>query len=54
MSAMGQGGWLTNYRGWGARTEADLLWLAFVGNRAGITWCGFEEREAKSDVSTSF
>ena len=35
-----------HYRDWGAQTEADLLWLVFVRNSDGMTWCGFEERDA--------
>ena len=35
-----------HYRDWGAQTEADLLWLVFVRNSQGVTWCGIEERDA--------
>ena len=28
------------YRDWGAQTEADLLWLVFMHNSQGYTWCG--------------
>ena len=34
-------GWLD----WGAQTEADLLWLVFVRNSDGMTWCGIEEKD---------
>jgi hypothetical protein len=37
---------IEHYRDWGTRTEADLLWLVFVRNCQGITWCGFEEWDA--------
>ena len=42
------------YRNWGAQTEADLLWLVFRRNCEGITWCGFEEREASVGQQQSF
>jgi hypothetical protein len=39
-------GMIEHYRRWGARTETDLLWLTFVRNCDGVTWCGIEERKA--------
>ena len=36
-------GMIEFYRKLGAQTEADLLWLVFVRNRDGITWCGIEQ-----------
>ena len=45
-SQPGRRGILDHYRAWGARTEADLMWLTFVRNSDGITWCGLEERTA--------
>ena len=40
---------IEHYRGWGTRTEADLLWLVFVRNCQGMSWCGFEEWDAASE-----
>jgi hypothetical protein len=34
------------YRDRGAQTKADLLWLVFVRNSEGVTWCGIEEKDA--------
>jgi hypothetical protein len=34
------------YRDWGAKTEADLLWLVFVRNSDGMTWCNIVENDA--------
>jgi hypothetical protein len=39
-------GMIEHLRRRGARTEADLLWLTFVRNCHGVTWCGIEERKA--------
>ena len=39
-------GMVEHYRDWGAQTEADLLWLVFVRNSEGMTWCGIEEKDA--------
>jgi hypothetical protein len=38
------------YRDLGARTEADLLWLVFVRNSQGMTWCGIEERDGENNL----
>jgi hypothetical protein len=38
-------GMIDHYRGWGTRTEADLLWLVFVRNCSGISWCDIEEKD---------
>ena len=38
-------GMIEHYRDWDAQTEADLLWLVFVRNCDGVTWCGFEEKD---------
>ena len=40
---------IEHYRGWGARTEADLLWVVFVRNCQGMSWCGIEEWDAASE-----
>ena len=42
-------GMIEHYRRWGARTEADLLWLTFARNYDGVTWCGIEQREVRHD-----
>ena len=43
-------GMIEFYRKLGAQTKADLLWLVFVRNRDGITWCGIEEWDAENDL----
>ena len=40
-------GMVEHYRDWGAQTEADLLWLVFVRNSQGMTWCGIDEKDAE-------
>jgi len=45
----GKCGMIEHYRDWGAQTEADLLWVVFVRNCQGMTWCGFEEWDAASE-----
>jgi hypothetical protein len=42
----GTRGMVDFYRDWGAQTEADLLWVVFVGNSHGVTWCGIDETDA--------
>ena len=39
-------GMVEHYRDWGAQTEADLLWLVFMRNCQGVTWCGIDEKDA--------
>lgn len=31
------------YRNHGTKSEADLLWLVFMRNSSGMTWCDFDE-----------
>ena len=42
-------GMVEHYRDWGAQSEADLLWLVFVHNSQGITWCGIDEKNARNE-----
>jgi hypothetical protein len=39
-------GIVEHYRDWGAQTEADLLWLVFMRNSQGMTWCEIDEHDA--------
>lgn len=38
---------LAHYEGSGAMTGVDLLWLVFLRNSSGITYCQFDERSDK-------
>jgi hypothetical protein len=40
-----------HYRDWGAKTEADLLWLVFARNHSGITWCDIKETSVKRQAA---
>ena len=39
---------IEHYRDWGARTNADLMWLVFIRNCSGITWCQLKEYADRS------